>query len=168
MYKVASSRVVYKNQWIEVSEDSVLNEEKGILGIFNTVAVDDSAIIVPQFEDGSLLMVENYRHGIRENILELPGGLIKDNKERPHDTARRELFEETGYICENLEYVNWFYTWPGRTTQRNFVFLATGLKKEVKQNTAQDHLDAFEYIQVYKISKEEALLKIKNEVLRVL
>ena len=167
MYKLTGSKAVYKSQWMTVYEDSVLNKEKGITGTFNRIGVDDAATIVPIFEDTSLLLVENYRHGITANILELPGGLIKRNggagMEQPADAARRELLEETQYECEVLEFVGSFYTWPGRSTQKNFVFVAKGLKKnEITKNLGNVQLDDFEYIQVFKFTKEEVLQKIKD------
>ena len=72
-------------------------------------------------------MVEVYRHGAGENLLKLPGGFIEENEE-PSQAAKRELFEETKYSCDRLELMNWFFTWPGRTSQKNYVFVAKGLK----------------------------------------
>ena len=73
MYKLKSSKSVYKSQWMEVCEDSVTDEERGTVGMFNRINVDDTATIIPIFKDGSLLMVENYRHAVSTNLLELPG-----------------------------------------------------------------------------------------------
>jgi ADP-ribose pyrophosphatase len=137
MYKLKSSKSVYKSQWMEVCEDSVTDEERGTVGMFNRINVDDAATIVPIFKDGSLLMVENYRHAVSINLLELPGGLIRENAEgeeleqeqQASNTAKKELLEETGYTCDSTQYINWFYTWPGRATQRNFVFIAKRIKK---------------------------------------
>jgi ADP-ribose pyrophosphatase len=160
MYTLKSSKRVYRSRWMDVYEDSVIDKENRVLGIFNRIDVDDAAVIVPEFEDGSLLMVENYRHGVSRTLLELPGGFIKENEE-PSNTAKRELQEETGYTCNNLEYINWFYTWPGRTTQRNFVFVAKGLKK-MTNSRGQKHLEIFEYIKVCKTSREQVINKLKN------
>jgi ADP-ribose pyrophosphatase len=166
MYKLKSSKTVYKSQWMAVYEDLVIDEEQGTVGMFNRINVDDAATIIPIYEDGSLLMVENYRHGVSTNLLELPGGLIRGNEEeekqqeqqQPSDTARRELLEETGYTCDSMQFINWFYTWPGRTTQRNFVFIAKGLKKlQLKQR-----LEEFEYINVCKIDRGNVIRELKN------
>jgi ADP-ribose pyrophosphatase len=166
MYKVKSSKTVYKSQWMIVYEDSVIDEEQGRAGIFNRINVNDAATIVPVFEDGSLLMVENYRHGVNMNLLELPGGLIRGNEvggqqqreQQPSDTAKRELLEETGYTCNTLQYINWFYTWPGRATQRNFVFIAKGLEKiQLKQR-----LEEFEYIEVCKLGRMQVMEELRN------
>jgi ADP-ribose pyrophosphatase len=101
-------------------------------------------------------MVENYRHGVGTSLLELPGGFINEN-EVGSDAGRRELLEETGYTCSKVELINWFYTWPGRTAQRNFVIVARGLKKHYDTN-----LDEFECIKVHKISED----KIRRELKR--
>jgi ADP-ribose pyrophosphatase len=151
-----------------VYEDSVIDEERVAAGTFNRINVDDAATIVPIFEDGSLLMVENYRHAVSTNLLELPGGLIRGNEgeegkqqqeqQRLYDTAKRELLEETGYTSDSLQFVNWFYTWPGRATQRNFVFIAKGLKKI----QLEQRLEEFEYIKVCKVDREHVTQELRN------
>lgn len=73
-------------------------------------------------------MVENYRYDAGTNLLELPGGFINKN-ELEANAGRRELLEETGYTCNKVEWINWFYTWPRRTAQRIFVVTVRGLKK---------------------------------------
>jgi ADP-ribose pyrophosphatase YjhB (NUDIX family) len=148
MYNTEKSNLVYKSQWLQVYEDSVRykdnsdnNKNNNIISsssssssshsikIFNRIKVDDTVIIIPIFEDGSLLMVEGYRHGAGENLLEFPGGFIEENEE-PSQAAKRELFEETKHSSDSLELINRFYTWPGRTSQKNYVFVAKGLKNK--------------------------------------
>ncbi|HJY10176.1 MAG TPA: NUDIX hydrolase [Nitrososphaeraceae archaeon] len=136
-------------------EDQVRKSD-GMIGMFNRISVRDSSVIVPVFKDGSLLMVENYRHGARMKLIELPGGLINCG-EQPRAAAKRELLEETGYECNTLKYINWTYTWPGRTTQKNFVFLATGLKKRCKPI-----LEDFEYTKIRRLPKERVIQEIRS------
>ena len=155
MYTITGSNIVYKSLWIVVYEDQVRKSD-GMIGMFNRIRVRDSSVIIPIFKDGSLLMVENYRHGARTNLLELPGGLINVNEE-PLVAAKRELLEETGYESNTIEYINWTYTWPGRTTQKNFVFLAKELKKCRKPN-----LEEFEYTRIRKLTKELAIQEIRS------
>ena len=132
-----------------VYEDKVAKDQysTSIVGTFNRIEVRDSVIIVPVFKDGSILMVETYRHSVGTELLELPGGLI-DEGEAPEASAKRELFEETGYFCDNVRMVNWFYTWPGRTGQKNFVFLATNPEARAIRN-----LDVFEHIKILRLSR---------------
>ncbi len=46
--------------------------------------------------DRHIVMVEQFRHGIGQITLELPGG-IKETGEAPEDACERELLEESGY-----------------------------------------------------------------------
>jgi ADP-ribose pyrophosphatase len=157
-YHITRSNIVYKSQWMTVYEDWVSKEDDGTIGMFNRIKVHNAVIVVPILADSSLLMVENYRHGAGTNLLELPGGFINEN-EVGSDAGRRELLEETGYTCNKIEVMNWFYTWPGRTAQRNFVVVARGLKKLHDKN-----LDEFECIKVHKISADKIRRELKRGV----
>jgi ADP-ribose pyrophosphatase len=141
-----------------VYEDQVYkgNDVTSKVGVFNRIDVCDTAIVIALFKDGSLLMVENYRHGVGTYLLELPGGFINED-EVPLGAARRELIEETGYTCNKIKVVNWFYTWPGRTGQRNFVVVANGLKKHFRING-----DESELIKVLRVSKSRVMRELKR------
>jgi ADP-ribose pyrophosphatase len=140
-----------------VYEDQVIKETylNGATGTFNRIEVRDSVIVIPIFKDGSVVMVETYRHGVGTGLLELPGGLI-DEGEAARGSAERELIEETGYSCDKMKMINWFYTCPGRTGQRNFVFLATDLLAHSNRK-----LDQLEQIKVHKLSRNDVAKELK-------
>jgi ADP-ribose pyrophosphatase len=154
-YYSTRSSIKYKSEWMTVNEDWVSEEDGDTIGMFNRIEVLDAVIVLTILQNSSLLMVENYRHGAGTNLLELPGGFIHKN-ELEADAGRRELLEETGYTCNKVELINWFYTWPGRTAQRNFVVIARGLKKGFGKN-----LDKFECMKVHKSGD-----KIRRELKR--
>ncbi len=55
-----------------------------------------AAVILPLVDDEHICLIKNDRIAVSEELIELPAGTI-DPSEAPFDTARRELFEETGY-----------------------------------------------------------------------
>ena len=57
---------------------------------------------------------------------ELPAGSI-DPGEKPLQTAKRELKEETGYRAKNWKKLISFFPSPGFLTEKMTIFLATGL-----------------------------------------
>lgn len=67
------------------------HEEKMIL-----LEGGSSVQVVATTPEGHILLVQQYRFGVRQYLYELPGGLI-DAGEDPLTAARRELLEETGY-----------------------------------------------------------------------
>ncbi|MCF6465889.1 NUDIX hydrolase [Clostridium sp. Cult2] len=110
--------------------------------------------IVPITEDGSIILVEQFRKPVEKPLLEIPAGKIEINEE-PKETAYRELIEETGYIANNMEYIFEFYTSPGFSTEKIYLFLATGLQPGEKNP------DENEYIEIKKI-KIDNLIKMIN------
>lgn len=156
MFSTKSSKVVYKNKWLELYEDVV--NYKGKSEIFNKIKTRDVAVVLPIFSDGSLLMIENYRYPIRKKLLEIPGGFIEKN-EKPPLAAKRELIEETGYSCKNLKNKGWFYCWPARSTQKIHVFVAKDLILTTKQA-----LEDFEYSKIRKLSKKQVTKELSRSI----
>ena len=105
-------------------------------------------------------MIEAYRRGVDEFLLDLPSGLIENN-EKPYETAKRELLQETGYTCRTLDHMRWFYTWPSKSNQKSYLFLAKGLEKTSRQN-----LDAIENISIKIVTKDEIRIKLKNREIK--
>ena len=146
-YHDTRSNIMYKSQWMTVYEDWVSKEDGVTIGMFNRIEVHNAVIVVPILEDKPLLMVEPYAAGtsLQSCLVDL---LMK--MKQVSDAGRRELLEETGYTCNKVEWINWFYTWPGKIAQRNFVVVDRGLKKHYDKN-----LDESECIKVHKVSGDK-------------
>src|SRR5882757_7109750 len=56
-------------------------------------------------DDDRILFVEQFRRPVNVRVIEFPAGLVgdEDGSDDPDETARRELLEETGYVCASVE-----------------------------------------------------------------
>lgn len=66
--------------------------------IHNFIRLDslDWVNIIPITADNQVVLIEQYRHGIDDITLEIPGGLV-DKSETPLQAGMRECIEETGF-----------------------------------------------------------------------
>jgi ADP-ribose pyrophosphatase len=80
-----------------------------------------------------VILIHQFRHGIREVTLEIPGGLVEE-KDTPFSAAQRELLEETG--CQAERWVDLGYVHPNPAIQDNrcHTFLALGVTEAGPQS----------------------------------
>ena len=97
--------------------------------------------VVALEKDGMVAMVRQYRFPIGEHLLELPAGKLEPGEE-PLPAAKRELSEETGLEADEWRDLGFIYTSPGFSTERLFLYLATGL------HHGAQHLDRNEFLDV--------------------
>jgi len=107
-----------------------------------------AVVILPILADGRIVMIRNHRFSVGKTLLELPAG-TREPGERPIDTARRELEEETGYRTGRVEPLTEFYTSPGVMTERMFAFVAYDLTH------IGQRLEGSERIEVAVMSEDE-------------
>jgi ADP-ribose pyrophosphatase len=98
--------------------------------------------VVPVTADGDVVLIRQYRHGIRAVTLEIPGGMAEEG-EAPEAAAARELREETGYVPERVRLLA--RVLPNPAIQNNFLYLFAA---EGCRDSGQSKLDAFERIDV--------------------
>lgn len=121
-----SSRQIYKNPWIEIQEDQVLNPSGG-KGIYGLVKFQTRAIgIIPIDDEGYTWLVGQYRYALNAYSWEIPmGGQPLDQD--PAEGAARELAEETGLMAETLTEILSVDLSNCVSDEEGFVYLAEGL-----------------------------------------
>ena len=117
-----SARIVYDGKLFDVTVERWGEHEREIVehpGAVAVVAVDT---------EGMLTLVRQRREAARKHLLELPAGTL-EHGERPRDSARRELEEETGLTGGTWRELAAFYTTPGFCRERMHLFVADGLER---------------------------------------
>jgi len=82
--------------------------------------------VVPCFNDGRVLMEYQYRHCVREYLLEIPAGTLEAG-ESPLACAQRELEEETGYSAAEFIELGRTHILPAYSDELIQLYLARGL-----------------------------------------
>jgi len=116
------------------------------------------AVVVPLFDDGSLLLVHQFRYPMKKHLFELPAGKL-DAGEDPAVCATRELEEETGYIAGTLEKLTAIYTTPGFCDEQLHIYLATDLRTSSRgQRLEEGEMD----LTVRRLPLEEVIAMIER------
>jgi ADP-ribose pyrophosphatase len=111
--------------------------------------------VVPLFDDGSLLLVRQYRYPPRAEFIELPAGKI-DPGESTLRTGERELLEETGYVASAWAYLATIHPVIGYSDERIELMLARGLRHEGAR------LDHGEFVEPFRMGLGEALEAVRD------
>ena len=94
--------------------------------------------VLPLHDDGSVVMIDQYRHPVGRRIRELPAGLLDAPGEDPVTTARRELVEEVGYTARDWSVLVDVVSSPGFSDEAARVFLPGGLPEVGRPAGADD------------------------------
>jgi ADP-ribose pyrophosphatase len=79
-----------------VRRDWNVSPRDGEVRDFYVLEMPDWVQVVPVTPEGRLVLVEQFRQGVRRVTLEFPAGVMERGEE-PVEAAARELAEETGY-----------------------------------------------------------------------
>jgi ADP-ribose pyrophosphatase len=123
--KLISSKEITSNRIFTVTQDHAL-DPSGFEIKRAIVQHRGSAVIMPVDEKKRILLVRQYRLPARQYLWELPAGTV-DPGEKPLQTARRELAEETGLRAGKIQKLAEFYPSPGFLTEKMTIYLATDL-----------------------------------------
>lgn len=118
-------------------------ESEGHHAEFAILEAPDWINVIALTPDHEIILVEQYRYGIEQPTLELPGGVC-DPGEDPVESSKRELLEETGYSASEWVSLGKVSSNPAVLTNYTHTYLARGCKK-----TAEQQLDGNERINVH-------------------
>jgi 8-oxo-dGTP pyrophosphatase MutT (NUDIX family) len=154
-WKIITSKQVYENPWINVTEFDVINPGGG-KGIYGKVHFKNRAIgVVVLDESLNTWLVGQFRFPINQYSWEIPegGGLIGVD---PLIGAKRELLEETGLVAANWEPLLTMHLSNSVSDELALIYLATNLTQEMAEpeETEQLQIQKLPFDKVYEMIEE--------------
>ena len=149
-----SSEHLADYEMFRVRRDRARSPRNGEVHEFHVAESPDGVTVVALTPGGDLVLVEQFRHPLRELSLETPSGVV-DEGEAPVQAAERELHEETGYRGRSAEHVGTLVLNPSWQTTRVHVVVV----REAEPAGAASP-DAGEDIRVRRLPLEEAFRRV--------
>jgi ADP-ribose pyrophosphatase len=134
-------RTVYEGKYLRVknARNWEYVERRNVSGV---------VVILPLTSDGKIILVEQFRPAVAQNVVGLPAGLAGDQgKEELEEAARRELLEETGYKSDRWKLLTDGPSSPGLTNEFITFFLAADATQHAEIDPGAD-----EQIEVHEVA----------------
>jgi 8-oxo-dGTP pyrophosphatase MutT (NUDIX family) len=124
-HPIVDRKTVFSGMVWDVRHDAFeLNGER----IERDYIVHPGAVAIIALNDsGELLLIEQYRHAQGKIMWEAPAGLMDLANEDPLETAKRELFEETGYVAKTWHVLLDLANTPGGSSEQIRIYFARDL-----------------------------------------
>jgi len=147
--KKLSSKHVFDGKLLQVYVDEVQLPDD-TTSTRDWIKHPGASSVVPVFEDGTIMLLKQFRYPPRKIFIEVPAGKL-DEGESPAKTAERELLEETGISCSSISDAGSFFPAIGYADEEIFVFVAWGLTEQAKR------VDDDEFVLNHRVSFADAL-----------
>ncbi len=160
-WETIESKVIFESPFVLLRKDVCRLPSGQTVDDFYVVDVPDGAAIVAITKQNELVLVQQYKHGHDDIVLELPAGNVEPNED-PADTIMRELLEETGYAADKIDFVETLITKPARMSAKTHIFFAKDVVK-----VAEAQKDDAETIEVVKVPLAQLPDCIRSRKIRV-
>lgn len=153
-----SRQTVYKTRVFEVLKQRMSIEDRPASDFF-TLEAPDWINVIAVTGAGEIILVNQYRHGIGQASLEIPGGVIDAEDADALTAAKRELLEETGFQTAEKHWhsLGCISSNPALFNNYCHVFFAEACTRTTAQN-----LDAHEDIEVQLLPKADFATAVRQ------
>ncbi len=151
---VLGSERIYEGRILNLRVDQI-RTPTGMEALREIVENGAAVAVVAVDDQQQVVLVKQYRHAMRNLVIEIPAGKL-DGNEEPLAGAQRELREETGFRAGRIEQLGSFYPAPAWSTELVHLYLATALMP------GPMNLDADETIELLHVPLDEAIQMIQS------
>lgn len=133
-WEILEDKKVYETPIFSLHQNKVLPDGTNNPALFYVLNAPEWINVIALTGDNQILLVEQYRHGIHETTLEIPGGMV-DSGENPEEAAKRELLEETGFSSDSWVFLGKTSSNPAILSNYTHLYLAKNCVKTASQQT---------------------------------
>lgn len=145
---------VYDGHFLKIERDTVRLPD-GKDAVREYIRHPGAVVILPLFDDGSVLLERQFRYPLDQVFVEFPAGKI-DAGEDTLACAKRELQEETGYVARDWQFVCTIHNAIAYSDEHLEIYLARGLE------AGERKLDDGEFLDIFKAPLPELLEMVRQ------
>lgn len=147
MERTEASEEIFRGNFLRAVRDTVRLPD-GNTATREYILHPGAVMVVPLLDDGRVVMERQYRHPVKQILVEFPAGKL-DAKEAPLACGQRELLEETGYVAREWAYATSIQLAVGYCDEVIHVWFARGL------TLTRPQLDEGEFVEVMTATPSE-------------
>jgi len=146
--------LAYDGDFLQVMRDRIALPD-GVETHREFIRHPGAVVILPVFDDGSVLLERQFRYPLDRVFIEYPAGKI-DPGEDPLACAKRELQEETGYTASEWTFVCTIHNAIAYSDEHLDLYLARGL------SAGPARLDDGEFLETFRTTVPDMLDMVKR------
>lgn len=156
-WEILESEYLIRRPWLTARRDHVKLPTGAEIPEYYVLEYPDWVNVIAITREGKFVMVRQYRHGIGETRYEVCAGVCEAGEE-PMASAKRELYEETGYGNGNWSLLMTVSANTSTMTNMTYCYLATDVEPVSTQ-----HLEETEDLSVHLLGREEVKSLLMND-----
>lgn len=161
LWKVLNRSYIYRDAWLTARKDTVQLPNGNIIPNYYILEYPNWVNTIAITKDQKFIFIRQYRHGIEEVRYELCAGVCDPGDTSPLESARRELWEETGYGNGNWSPFMTLSANPSTMNNLTYTFLATDVEP-----ISAPHQEATEDLTIYLLTRNEVLDLLRSDQIR--